>query len=161
MNLKVKIANILFLDIETVPQESNWNSLSEAHQNLFKKKTQYQRKEEFTAEAFYERAGIWAEFGKIICISVGYFAENQFRVTSFYGDDETKILVDFKTMLDKHFSKPSQVLCAHNGKEFDFPFIARRMIVNQIELPKKLNLFGKKPWEVPHLDTLELWRFNF
>jgi len=160
MNLKVKIANILFLDIETVPQESNWNSLSEAHQNLFKKKTQYQRKEEFTAEAFYERAGIWAEFGKIICISVGYFAENQFRVTSFYGDDETKILVDFKTMLDKHFSKPSQVLCAHNGKEFDFPFIARRMIVNQIELPKKLNLFGKKPWEVPHLDTLELWKFG-
>lgn len=160
MNLKVKIANILFLDIETVPQERSWNSLSEEHQNLFEKKTQYQRKEEFTAEAFYERAGIWAEFGKIICISVGYFAENQFRVTSFYGDDETKILVDFKTMLDKHFSKPSQVLCAHNGKEFDFPFIARRMIVNQIELPKKLNLFGKKPWEVPHLDTLELWKFG-
>ncbi|MEN8775975.1 MAG: 3'-5' exonuclease [Polaribacter sp.] len=160
MNLKLKIANILFLDIETVPLESNWNSLSEAHQNLFKKKTQYQRKEEFTPEQFYERAGIWAEFGKIICISVGYFAENQFRVTSFYGDDETKILVDFKTLLDKHFSKPSQFLCAHNGKEFDFPFIARRMIVNQIELPKKLNLFGKKPWEVPHLDTLELWKFG-
>ena len=160
MNLKLKIANILFLDIETVPLESNWNSLSEAHQNLFEKKTQYQRKEEFTPEQFYERAGIWAEFGKIICISVGYFAENQFRVTSFYGDDETKILVDFKTLLDKHFSKPSQLLCAHNGKEFDFPFIARRMIVNQIELPKKLNLFGKKPWEVPHLDTLELWKFG-
>ena len=160
MNLKLKIANILFLDIETVPLESNWNSLSEAHQNLFKKKTQYQRKEEFTPEQFYERAGIWAEFGKIICISVGYFAENQFRVTSFYGDDETKILVDFKILLDKHFSKPSQLLCAHNGKEFDFPFIARRMIVNQIELPKKLNLFGKKPWEVPHLDTLELWKFG-
>ena len=160
MNLKLKIANILFLDIETVPLESNWNSLSEAHQNLFKKKTQYQRKEEFTPEQFYERAGIWAEFGKIICISVGYFAENQFRVTSFYGDDETKILVDFKTLLDKHFSKPSQLLCAHNGKEFDSPFIARRMIVNQIELPKKLNLFGKKPWEVPHLDTLELWKFG-
>ncbi|WP_439128219.1 3'-5' exonuclease [Polaribacter sp.] len=160
MNLKVKIANILFLDIETVPQESSWNNLSEEHQNLFEKKTQYQRKEEITAEAFYERAGIWAEFGKIICISVGYFTENKFRVTSFFGDDEAKVLADFKFMLDKHFSKPSHVLCAHNGKEFDFPFIARRMIIHQIELPKKLNLFGKKPWEVPHLDTLELWKFG-
>ncbi|QTE21512.1 3'-5' exonuclease [Polaribacter cellanae] len=164
MNLKIKLNNILFLDIETVPQEEHWNFLPKETQTLFEKKTQYQRKEEFTAEEFYERAGIWAEFGKIICISVGYFVrveeKNQFRVTSFFGDDERKILVDFNNLLNKHFSKPSNVLCAHNGKEFDFPFIARRMIVHQIELPKKLNLFGKKPWEVPHLDTLELWKFG-
>jgi uncharacterized protein YprB with RNaseH-like and TPR domain len=164
MNLTLKLNDILFLDIETVPQEENWNLLSNETKELFTKKTQYQRKEEFTAEEFYSRAGIWAEFGKIICISVGYFvdkeSQKQLRIRSFFGDDEHKILTDFKVLLNTHFIKKSNVLCAHNGKEFDFPFIARRMIVHQIELPKKLNLFGKKPWEVPHLDTLELWKFG-
>ena len=164
MNLSIKMNDILFLDIETVPQEENWKELSEETQELFSKKTQYQRKEDFTAEDFYNRAGIWAEFGKIICISVGYFVDveekQQLRITSFFGDDEYKVLTDFKELLDKHFKKRINVLCAHNGKEFDFPFIARRMIIHQIELPKKLNLFGKKPWEVPHLDTLELWKFG-
>ena len=164
MNLTVKLNDILFLDIETVPQEENWSSLSKETQELFSKKTQYQRKEEFTAEDFYERAGIWAEFGKIICISVGYFVDvehkKQLRLTSFYGDDEHQLLINFKVLLDKYFAKKNNVLCAHNGKEFDFPYIARRMIVNKIELPKKLNLFGKKPWEVPHLDTLEMWKFG-
>ena len=164
MNLSIKLDNILFLDIETVPQEKKWEDLPKATQTLFEQKTQYQRKEEFTASEFYERAGIWAEFGKIICISVGYFVKiddkTQLRVTSYFGDDEHKLLTDFKLLLDKHFIKRNNVLCAHNGKEFDFPFIARRMIIHQIELPKKLNLFGKKPWEVPHLDTLELWKFG-
>ena len=164
MNLTYKLNNILFLDIETVPENENWNQLSTEMQELFEKKTQYQRKEEFTAEAFYDRAGIWAEFGKIICISVGYFVEEakhkKLRITSFFGDDEHKLLTDFKVLLDTHFTKKSTVLCAHNGKEFDFPFMARRMIVHQIELPTQLNLFGKKPWEVPHLDTLELWKFG-
>jgi len=164
MNLSIKLEDILFLDIETVPQKETWKELSKETQELFEKKTQYQRKEEFTPEAFYDRAGIWAEFGKIICISVGYFItvekNKQLRLTSFFGDDEHLLLTDFKVLLDKHFVKKSNVLCAHNGKEFDFPFIARRMIVHQIALPKKLNLFGKKPWEVPHLDTLELWKFG-
>jgi uncharacterized protein YprB with RNaseH-like and TPR domain len=164
MNLPVKLNEVLFLDIETVPQKENWNQLSKETQELFEKKTQYQRKEEFTPEAFYSRAGIWAEFGKIICISVGYFVDveksKQLRLTSFFGDDEQALLTDFKVLLDKIFVKKSNVLCAHNGKEFDFPYIARRMIVHQITLPEKLNLFGKKPWEVPHLDTLELWKFG-
>ncbi|MEN8703225.1 MAG: 3'-5' exonuclease [Polaribacter sp.] len=164
MNLTYQLNDILFLDIETVPQEEYWSSLSEETQNLFEAKTKYQRKEEFTAEEFYNRAGIWAEFGKIVCISVGYFnnkdKKKQLRIRSFFGDDEHKILTDFKQLLDKHFAKKSNILCAHNGKEFDFPFLARRMIVHQIELPQKLNLFGKKPWEVPHLDTLELWKFG-
>ena len=164
MNLTYKLNNILFLDIETVPQEENWNSLSKTIQELFEQKTKYQRKDEFTAAQFYEKAGIWAEFGKIICISVGYFLDveknKQLRLTSFYGDDEHQLLSDFKVLLDTHFANKTSVLCAHNGKEFDFPFIARRMIVHKIELPKKLNLFGKKPWEVPHLDTLELWKFG-
>ncbi|WP_438977810.1 3'-5' exonuclease [Polaribacter sp.] len=164
MNFKKKLSDILFLDIETVPQKEHWENLSSKEKELFSQKTQYQRKDEITAEDFYERAGIWAEFGKIICISVGFFTgleENKmFRVKSFFGDDEHKILSEFKELLESHFSKNQHVLCAHNGKEFDFPFIARRMIIHQIVLPKKLNLFGKKPWEVPHLDTLELWKFG-
>ena len=164
MNLKIKMNNVLFLDIETVPQKEYWSELPEITQELFSKKTAYQRKEVITPEDFYERAGIWAEFGKIICISVAYFTndskERNLRVTSFSGDNEQQILIDFKQLLDTHFNKSYHVLCAHNGKEFDFPYIARRMIVHQIELPEKLNLFGKKPWEVPHLDTLHLWRFG-
>jgi uncharacterized protein YprB with RNaseH-like and TPR domain len=164
MNLTYNLNNILFLDIETVPEEENWNLLSKNSQELFEQKTQYQRKDEFTAEEFYNRAGIWAEFGKIICISVGYFVEvekkRQLRLRSFFGDDEYKLLTEFKVLLDTHFAKKSNLLCAHNGKEFDFPFLSRRMIIHQIELPKKLNLFGKKPWEVPHLDTLEMWKFG-
>ena len=112
---------------------------------------------------FYDRGGIWAEFGKIICISVGYFVFKgdirSFRTTSFYGEEQ-KILLDFRSLLNTHFNKSFHLLCAHNGKEFDFPFIARRMILHRIALPYKLNLFGKKPWEIPHLDTMELWKFG-
>ena len=164
MNLKIKMNNVLFLDIETVPQKEYWSEVPQLTQELFSKKTAYQRKEDISAENFYERAGIWAEFGKIICISVAYFTSNMqernLRVTSFSGNDEKELLIDFKKLLDTHFNKANHVLCAHNGKEFDFPYIARRMIVHQVELPSKLNLFGKKPWEVPHLDTMELWKFG-
>lgn len=165
MNLKVSLNNILFLDIETVPESENWKLLSNETKVLFDQKTAYQRQENMSPESFYERAGIWAEFGKIICISVGYFVEvkkakKAFRVKSFFGDDERKILIDFKELLDLHFRHANKLLCAHNGKEFDFPFLARRMIIQRVELPKKLNLFGKKPWEVPHLDTMELWKFG-
>lgn len=160
---KLNLENILFLDIETVPEVPYFSDLGETKQALWEHKSQYQRKEDESAEEFYERAGIWAEFGKIICISVGYFIFRgdlrQFRVTSFHGDEIT-ILKDFKNLLISHFSENKHLLCAHNGKEFDFPYIARRMIINRIEIPYKLNLFGKKPWEVPHLDTLELWKFG-
>ena len=160
---RIKIEHILFLDIETVPQFADYNSLEKHTKLLWEAKTKYQRKENFTPEEFYDRAGIWAEFGKIICISVGYFKKEQdprsFRVTSFHGQEAT-ILEDFKTLLETHFSKSNHLLCAHNGKEFDFPYIARRMVILGIDLPEKLNLFGKKPWEVPHLDTLELWKFG-
>ncbi len=164
MNLHLKLENILFLDIETVPQEETWNTVSENTKLLFEQKTAYQRKDEITAEDFYESAGIWAEFGKIICISVGYFTiqknEKQLRLKSFFGDDEKELLLEFKELLESHFNRKEHVLCAHNGKEFDFPYIARRMIINRVELPKKLNLFGKKPWEISHLDTMELWKFG-
>ncbi|MEZ4857263.1 MAG: 3'-5' exonuclease [Flavobacteriaceae bacterium] len=160
---QIPLEHILFMDIETVPLAEDFNTLDDTTKLLWEQKTQYQRKDEFSPEAFYDRAGIWAEFGKIICISVGYFKLKgdlrNFRVTSFYGE-EIKILKDFKTLLETHFNNPQHLLCAHNGKEFDFPYIARRMIINKIGLPFKLNLFGKKPWEVPHLDTLELWKFG-
>ena len=160
---KIRLENILFLDIETVPEVSSFAELSIEKQELFAAKTEYQRKDEITAEDFYERAGIWAEFGRIICISVGYFVDldknRSFRVKSFSGEEEL-ILNDFKNLLENHFNKPNHLLCGHNGKEFDFPYIARRMIINGISLPDKLNLFGKKPWEVAHLDTMDLWKFG-
>jgi len=155
---------VLFLDIETVPEIENWNDLSDEKKELYSLKTKYLRKDEFTAENYYPKAGIWAEFGMIVCISVGYFVktnnEFQFRITSFFENNEKNILTSFKNLLDSHFNKSNHLLCAHNGKEFDFPYIARRMIVNGISLPNKLFLFGKKPWEIPHLDTMELWKFG-
>ena len=160
---KINITNILFLDIETVPEIELFSDLSEEKQELYALKTKYQRKDEVSPEDFYERAGIWAEFGKVICISVGYFVsladKREFRVKSLVGE-EKELLNEFKTLVECHFNKPEHLLCAHNGKEFDFPYLARRMIINRIELPGKLNLFGKKPWEVAHLDTLELWKFG-
>ncbi|WP_299761972.1 3'-5' exonuclease [uncultured Dokdonia sp.] len=160
---KLKLENILFLDIETVPQAISFDTLDNTTKTLYADKTKYLRKDEYTPEAYYERAGIWAEFGKIVCISVGYFKTTgdtrTFRTTSFYGEERT-LLMEFKNLLETHFNRSNHILCAHNGKEFDFPYIARRMIILGIELPYKLNLFGKKPWEVPHLDTLDLWKFG-
>lgn len=160
---KINLEHILFLDIETVPQYPSFDEVDATGQLLWEQKTKYQRKEDFTPAEFYDRAGIWAEFGLIVCISVGYFKNQgdnrQFRVTSFHGE-EKDILHQFKNLLESHFNKSQHLLCAHNGKEFDFPYIARRMIIHGISLPFKLNLFGKKPWEVPHLDTLELWKFG-
>lgn len=163
MLTKINLENILFLDIETVPLFKDYNQLEAIDQELWEQKTRFQRKDEITGEDFYERAGIYAEFGKIICISVGFFSSNQgersFRIRSYHGE-EKELLLNFKNLLDRYFYKSRHLLCAHNGKEFDFPYIARRMIVNRISLPSKLDMFGKRPWEVPYLDTLELWRFG-
>ena len=160
---KIPIDHVLFLDIETVPAMANFDDLEPEMQELWEQKTAYQRKDEISPRDFYERAGIWAEFGFIVCISVGYFYlkgnKRQFRVTTFSGE-EKELLMQFKDLLENRFRKPNFLLCAHNGKEFDFPYVARRMIVHRIPLPSKLNLFGKKPWEVPHLDTMELWKFG-
>lgn len=164
MKLPQALENILFLDIETVPEAKNFDQLNVEAQDLFAAKTIYKRKAtDISAEDYYDHAGIWAEFGKIVCISVGYITTTtngrQFRVRSFFGD-EKQLLIDFKILLDKHFSSIQHKLCAHNGKEFDFPFIARRMLKHKLELPILLQLMGKKPWEVPHIDTLELWKFG-
>ncbi|MDG1571371.1 3'-5' exonuclease [Robiginitalea sp. M366] len=160
---KIPLENILFLDIETVPEQADYEDLTQEARELWEHKTRYQRKEEFTPAEFYERAGIWAEFGKVVCISAGFFQESggprTFRVKSFTGS-EPELLREFSSLLEGYFRGPRKLLCAHNGKEFDFPYLARRMIIHGLPLPAKLNLFGKKPWEVPHLDTMELWKFG-
>jgi len=161
---KTKLSQFLFLDIETVPEIYQFDELTEVKKKLFEKKVQYRLKEEQSVEELYEQAGIWAEFGKIIVISVGFFVKDdgsEFRLKSFASDNEKEILEDFANLLNsKYFQRNDLKLCAHNGKEFDFPYIARRMIINEIALPKQLAVYGKKPWETPFCDTMELWRFG-
>jgi len=155
---------VLFLDIETAPQYAAYEEVPENYQRLWEKKSSYFRKDSETASDVYHKAGIYAEFGKIICISTGMLGYRNhaqcFRMMSFTGDDEIKILNDFKALLE-HVSKTRTfMLCAHNGKEFDFPYISRRMLVHGLEFPAVLEISGKKPWEVMHIDTMELWKFG-
>lgn len=161
---KIDLRKILFLDIETVPMVSSFGEMTERFQKLWTKKARFLIKEDETPESIFNRAGIYSEFGKIICISVGFIRENgderELRLKSFASDDEKQLLVDFSQMIIKYFNSPNHLLCGHNGKEFDFPYIARRMLVHSIPIPNILNLAGKKPWEVRHLDTMELWKFG-
>jgi len=159
----IKIESVLFLDIETVPAIPDYNELPEQFKKLWNKKAEQLNrygkggeKEEQTPEDLYERAGIYAEFGKIICISIGIYRKGSLRIKSFSGDDEAAILSDFASQLDRAKEKNYEFLCAHNGKEFDYPYIIRRMLINGIRVPGVLDLTGKKPWEVNHLDTMEL-----
>lgn len=154
----IKISTILFLDIETAPVVYNYNALDENIKQLWDTKFRYQQSE--NPETQYKKAGIYAEFSKVICISVGFFNEETFRIKSFFGHDEKQLLQEFATLLNTHFNRKENLLCAHNGKEFDFPFLCRRMLINTVKLPKALNISGKKPWEVNHLDTMELWKFG-
>jgi len=137
---QAEINNILFLDIETVPLVYDYKQLNEPFKKLWDLKWQYNK--EITAEQQYAKAGIYAEFAKVVCICVGYFNGKEFRIKSFYGEDEKILLEDFKLTLERHFS--AHALCAHNGKEFDFPFMCRRMLVNGISLPEVLQIQGKK-----------------
>ena len=158
--------NILFLDIETVPQSPSYIDLSDDWKKLWDTKSTSLVKyhEGQTNETLYPRAGIYAEFGKIVCISCGVIQGNgeqrKIILKSFYGDDEKKLLVDFIDMLNKWATGEAKFLCAHNGKEFDFPYLCRRMLIHGVTIPSLLNISGKKPWEVNHYDTLELWKFG-
>jgi 3'-5' exonuclease len=160
----IKVEDVLFLDIETVPAVQSFDLLDERRQALWEKKSKQFRTADQTADGVYERAGIYSEFGKIICISVGRIRETSpctLRLKSFFGEDEKLLLSDFSLMLKK-FCKTNReaILCAHNGKEFDYPFIARRMIINGLIIPEILDNSGKKPWEVKLLDTMDLWKFG-
>ena len=157
---KIDLQKVLFLDIETVPQFENYDDVPERLQKLWDTKAGFLARNNETPEELYERAGIYAEFGKIVCISVGYMHEGAIRLKSFFSDNEVELLKEFTELLNQHYSSPYQLLCAHNGKEFDFPYMARRLLINGLPLPSILNIAGKKPWEVQHLDTLELWKFG-
>jgi uncharacterized protein YprB with RNaseH-like and TPR domain len=161
----LNLDEVLFLDLETVPAVADIAKLTDEWKNLWEEKSRFIReKNQSSLEESYSSAGIFAEFGKIICIGLGYFAQRQgeriFRVRSIEGDDEKKVLQEFANLLESHTGKPFRLLCAHNGKEFDFPYLCRRMLVHGIQLPQLLNIAGKKPWEVAHLDTMELWKFG-
>ena len=161
-----ELRDILFLDIETVASTNNYEALDEriktqwARKALFFKKDRDQTDE----DVYHERAGIYAEFGKIVCIGVGKFIETDsgelgFKTKAYYGDDEAALLCEFKSMIER--MDPNTLrLCAHNGKEFDYPYLCRRLLINGITLPAALNIMGKKAWEVPHLDTLDMWKFG-
>ncbi|HWJ92170.1 MAG TPA: 3'-5' exonuclease [Flavisolibacter sp.] len=158
--------NILFLDIETVSQYETYQHLPDDWKELWDLKAQFliRNKEEETLESIYPRAAIYAEFGKIVCISCGCLngqgEEKKLIIKSYRGNDEKKLLSEFADMLQKWSGDSEKFLCAHNGKEFDYPYICRRMIINGIEIPEALKIAGRKPWEVRHLDTMELWKFG-
>jgi len=157
----IHLEKLLFLDIETVPMCAAYSDLSERFKPLWDKKASYlKREEDDTPDSLFPRAGIYAEFGKVVCISFGMLLDGQFRIKSFSGDDEKQVLQDFANLLETKFSNRDFLLCAHNGKEFDFPYLSRRMLIHGIPLPEILDLAGKKPWEVQHIDTMELWKFG-
>lgn len=158
--------NILFLDIETVSQYPTYEEVPEEWKELWSLKAAYliRNKEEETFESVYNRAAIYAEFGKIICISCGFIQGNgeskKLVLKSFYGHDEKELLLQFTEMLRRWATDNHKYLCAHNGKEFDFPYLCRRLIINNVPIPPVLHISGKKPWEIAHLDTMELWKFG-
>lgn len=165
MREKIQLEKILFLDIETVPQHYKYHELSDEAKKLFESKSRSKIKEEKTVEDVYnDSAGILAEFGKIVCISVGFINETrigrQIRIKSYYHDDEETLLRQFKQLLDEHGNVKYHALCGHNAKEFDFPYICRRMLIHGMQLPSLLDIAGKKPWEITHFDTMELWKFG-
>ncbi|KAA9325371.1 3'-5' exonuclease [Hymenobacter busanensis] len=174
----LKLTDVFVLDIETVPCADGHDNMDDMLRLLWQHKCESLRREKgwnlnlhdiekmpehLQDTALFQQAGIYAEFGRVVCISVGCFLfdkqeENwRFRVKSFASDDEKALLRDFASLLHR---KPAYILCAHNGKEFDFPYLSRRMLINGIQLPPQLDLAGKKPWEINHIDTMELWKFG-
>lgn len=167
---------VLFLDIETVSSHGQFSDMSEAMQALWKHKSYSILKrpkseeisEEEASDVYSSNAGIYAEFGKIVCISVGLLYHDAqtkqlgIRLKSYAGKDEKQLLSDFAELLTRHYDNVNKFfICGHNIKEFDIPYICRRMIVNGLSFPNMLDLAGKKPWETKHLvDTLELWKFG-
>lgn len=161
-----QLGSILFLDIETASLTESFEELDPRLQDEWVKKERLIKKTEEghidPGSLYFDRAGIHAEFGQIVCIGVGYYQRKKkekkliFRSKVIANESEKELLQEFSALLDKK----KWVLCAHNGKEFDFPYICRRMLIQGIPLPEPLQISGKKPWEVRHLDTMELWKFG-
>jgi DNA polymerase elongation subunit (family B) len=161
-----ELRDILFLDIETVANTYDYNAMDERMKVQWSRKAGFLRREKDQSDEgiYHERAGIYAEFGKIVCIAVGKFIETEtgdlmLKTKTYAGDNERDLLADFKSMIEKMDAAVLK-LCSHNGKEFDYPYICRRMLVNGVALPAALNMMGKRPWEIQHLDTMEMWKFG-
>ncbi|MFP4090244.1 MAG: 3'-5' exonuclease [Cyclobacteriaceae bacterium] len=166
MPIDAHLTNLLFVDIETVSAEAAYDDLSDLMKREWNRKAEHirQREDESYAELYFERAGIYAEFGKIIVISVGIFhtlenGETELRIKCISGNDEKELLENFRETVLK-FEQSKLRMCAHNGKEFDFPYLCRRMLVNGIQLPASLDMAGKKSWEIRHIDTMDMWKFG-
>lgn len=166
---KAHFHKTLIIDIETVPLINDWNLLPEALRDHWVHKMNFlhlsDEQKEDPGAVFGTRAGIYSEFGKIVCIGLGYITEQEgspvVRLKSVRNDDEAALLRDFSSMVE-HFARQHKevIFCGHNIKEFDIPYICRRMLINGLDLPECLHISGLKPWQVMHQDTLELWRFG-
>jgi 3'-5' exonuclease len=162
----IRIENLLFIDIETVPQQPDFTQLSTDWQSLWTEKVRWLVPGDTTAEAFYpQRAGIMAEFAKVICVSMGYFRMEgsgpQLRIKSFYGDDEQQLLTDMLLALKELEAVNSKwSFTGHNIKEFDIPFLCRRLLANGIGIPAYLDFQNMKPWDTNMVDTFQYWRFG-
>jgi hypothetical protein len=160
----IKIDDILFLDIETVPAWPSFGVMPDSFRTLWEKKAVNLCKEGDTPESIYNRTGIFAEFGKVVCVSTGMAGQHKegraLKLKSFFGEDEKSLLEALADLLIRLCRKKEILLCAHNGKEFDFPFLARRMLIQRVSLPAVLDMAGKRPWETRYLDTLDLWKFG-
>ena len=160
------LSNILFLDIETVSQKAAFSELTEEWKALWQSKAENMMRNLVgeTPESLYPRAAIHAEFGKVVCISCGIIkgvgSSRRIVIKSYSSHDERRLLEEFADMVERWGSESYRLLCAHNGKEFDFPYLCRRMTINGIPLPRLLQISGKKPWEIPLLDTMEMWKFG-
>jgi len=159
------IKNLLVIDVETAAAAPNYEDLPDRFKPLWDRKAKRFDPESTPAEVFLEKAALMAEFGRIISIGVGYFHLNEeeetcLRVKAFAGEDERQILEEFKALVEEKFDQKKLTFVAHNGKEFDYPFLCRRMLVHGISLPVVLDFYNKKPWEIPHEDTMQMWRFG-
>ncbi|MEZ4884662.1 MAG: 3'-5' exonuclease [Chitinophagales bacterium] len=165
---QAKLQNILFIDIETVPIAPKFEELSEEMQKLWSYRiNRFKPEEADESEYYFDKSGVYAEFGKIVCISAGFFTHKnedepyRFRVKSFYGHDEKEVLGEFLNLLQNHFNNPSRYfLCGHNIREFDIPYMCRRAVIHQLPLPNMLDINALKPWEVPYIDTMRAWKFG-
>lgn len=165
--MEIDLNNFLIIDIETVSCVKDFEELSPRLQKLWDLKARFFKNYDTStpSEIFKERAGIHAEFGKVVTIAAGFLRYNDadelsLRIKAFAGKNEKTILSDFKSLIESRFDEEKLTFCAHNGKEFDYPYLCRRMLINELSIPQTLQVQGKKPWEIPHLDTMEMWKFG-
>lgn len=163
------LKEILFIDIETVPIKPDYAGLSDAMQAEWARKAKFVKGTadgiSDPAALFTERAGIFSEFAKVVCIGFGSLSIQdgkwKMRLKSLVNDNEKILLRDFCEVLSKFSSHYRDFrFCGHNIKEFDIPFICRRMLINGVPLPPSLDISGKKPWEISHIDTMDMWKFG-